>query len=77
MSKKDLMFFPKYMLDAYGSRRAFKQAKRKQIRDLRKAIIELRSGCAYMPKGAYEAIKLINSEVDYITSEASLKKWGR
>ena len=71
------MAFPDYMLRLYGSRRAFKQEKRRQTKDLVKAFRSLYSGSAYLPADASRLISKMHRDIDELQSLVSLKEWGR
>ena len=71
------MRFPRHMLNQYGSKRNFKQMKRNQVRELRRAYSSLQSGCAYLPDEAYRLAIKISSDINRLQALVSVKKWGR
>lgn len=69
--------FPEHMLRYYGSRRGFKQTKRKQLRAVDKALDDFRTGCAYLPVREYRTTMRLLSDVEDLKCKLSVKKWGR
>lgn len=67
---------PKSVAQLYGSARAFRQTKRRALRQLIKALDELRLGCAHYPNGA-RAVEAINYEATLLQQELSVENWGR
>lgn len=66
----------KYPAHAFPSAHAFRSEKRRQLRVVRKALEDLRTGCAYFPDGG-DAVKLMGQSVDLLTQQLSVKRWGR
>jgi hypothetical protein len=61
---------------AYKTHRAFKSAKRQDVRALVRAVERLRNGCAYMPSGS-KPIEEISRLAEALEAECSIKQWGR
>ncbi|WP_373093033.1 hypothetical protein [Zhongshania sp.] len=68
---------PKYVIEnsLTESPRKWKSSKRKQAREARRAIDELRQGCAYFPNGNTDVGKATEA-VDRIIADISVKNWG-
>ena len=64
-----------YPAHAYPSARAFKKAKRKEIRDAIKGMDELIFGCMYSP--AFPEIDLARKSLLKAKEIMSEKNWGR
>ena len=58
------------------SARAWKSQKRKQARAARKAIDELRAGCAYFPNDGKD-VDIAAQAIDRIIKDISVKNFGR
>lgn len=65
------------MIRHYGSSRAYKKTKRKQLRILKRALDDLRMGCAYFPVSGASLVKVISQQVETLEWELSAKAWGR
>jgi hypothetical protein len=59
------------------NRRQYKAAMRRQMKALKRAIWHAGSGCAYMPKEAYEDFNAIAKAIDRIVDRISVERWGR
>lgn len=59
-----------------ASAREWKSLKRKQARIARKAIDDLRCGCAYFPLGGHD-VQEADEAIDRIIEEISVKSWGQ
>lgn len=66
----------KYPAHAYPNARAFKSEKRKQLREVLRAMEQLRSGCAYFPNG-HQPVVAIKDQLEALAKELSAKEWGR
>lgn len=74
MSKHDI---PRYVTEKYkNGARGFKSQKRQQLRQLKKALNDLRIGCAFFPC-AMDPVDAIAERVQYLERELSIKNWGR
>lgn len=68
----------KYYPDwAYKTKRAFKQQKREDLRQLIRALNQYRLGCAHTGVEAYKALERIERDVEIIKKAISVKEWGR
>lgn len=67
---------PDHVIEQYGSARAFRTRKRKALRDLERALGELRLGSAYFPNGS-RGVSNIEYEARILAQELSVKNWGR
>lgn len=67
---------PKHLISIYGSARAFKALKRRQLTVARKALDELRTGCAFFPCGAEPALRARRA-LEEIEQSINVKAWGR
>jgi len=67
---------PPYVLENMGLKttRQFKSRKRKELREIKKAISEYHRGCAYCP--CYDEIAELDKLLDKIQSMQSIKEWG-
>jgi hypothetical protein len=68
---------PEHIVQDYGSSRAFKAAKRKQLRILKRALNDLRMGCAYFPVSGSSLVQVIDQQVRTLEWELAAKNWGR
>jgi hypothetical protein len=66
---------PKWLAKEYGGAHEFRSLKRHQLRDLVKALDELRMGCAYFPCHEFPIDK-IAEQVAILKDALSVKKWG-
>jgi hypothetical protein len=60
----------------YPTLHAFRATKRRQVRELKRALEAVRDGCAYMPKGGAPVGEL-EKIVDAMVEACSVKNWGR
>ena len=67
---------PAHVVAIHGSARAFKALKRKQLTVARKALDDLRTGCAFFPCGNLP-VERIERELDAIEAAICEKNWGR
>ena len=67
---------PPHIVKVYGSPHAFRSEKRKQLRQLKRLLWDLRGGCAYFPSGA-GPIDTMQSQLDFLLKDLSVKSWGR
>lgn len=67
---------PNHIVEAYGTARAFKQAKRSDFRAVLKALHEFQRGCAYCP-GYNNGLNEWLIEALTIKDSLSVKRWGR
>lgn len=67
---------PEHVIKQYGSARAFRARKRKALRELQRALNDLRLGCGYFPNGS-RGVDNIDYEIQILTRELSVKNWGR
>lgn len=67
---------PAFVVGVYGSARAFKALKRKQLRDAQKAIDTLGTGCAFFPCGNGPVVRADHA-LEEIEQAISAKAWGR
>lgn len=65
-----------YPTHAYANARAFKAEKRKHLLELKRAVNQLRSGCAYFQSGT-SRVAAIEEQVKALSKELSAKEWGR
>lgn len=72
MNKK----LPKHVVEKYGSTRAFREDKRRRVREMTKILDQLSVGCAYLPSGS-RGIKNVGYELQILAHELSVKNWGR
>lgn len=71
-----MMKISDFIADLYGSRRAFRAEKRRQVREVERALGNLRNGCAYLPNGTVE-VDQITAAVKVLRQITSVKEWGR
>jgi len=64
----------KYPYWAYPSKRAYKEAKRTDLRELEKAINQFRRGCAYAPCAP---MAILDDWIKQSKEALSVKIWGR
>lgn len=63
--------------------RQWKAKKRREARELKRALNVFRHGCAYLPSGgvgrygASRDVDIINDAIDRIIDDLSVKNWGR
>lgn len=67
---------PEHVIKQCGSARAFRSRKRKALRDMERALSELRLGSAYFPNGS-RGVSNIEYELKILKGELSVKNWGR
>lgn len=67
---------PEHVIKQYGSARAFRSRKRKALREIERALSELRLGSAYFPHGS-RGVSNIEYELKILAKELSIKNWGR
>jgi len=67
---------PAHITERYVTGRMFKQVKRRQLEEARKAVSNLRFGCAYFPAGPVPVVK-VYSELNKLKLQLSQKQWGR
>lgn len=65
---------PDHMLESYGSKRAFRQVKRAELKRVLAVLQQLTSGCAYTP--AYEQIVDARELLQKAGEAMSAKNWG-
>ena len=61
----------------YASARAFRAAKRRDVRNALKAMDELRVGCAFLPPGAYMNVLAADKLLEDVKAMLSVKRWKR
>jgi hypothetical protein len=66
----------KYPTHAFPNAHAFRSEKRRHLRALRKALGQLRTGCAYFPDGG-ESVALMIDRTVLLAQQLSVKEWGR
>lgn len=57
------------------TQRAFKQLKRKQLREMRKVMDELRIGSVYMPE--FNEARRLDNTLSRLEEACSVEEWGR
>ena len=62
---------------AYKTKRDFKQQKRKDLRQLIRALNQYRLGCAFTGDAACNAFDRINKDIEIIKKAIAVKEWGR
>lgn len=68
---------PEYVAKQYeGGARGFRAEKRRQLRALEKAYIELRIGCAFFP-GGQNSMDDIEVALNELQTALSVKNWGK
>ena len=69
---------PQWMLDncGYGTARLFKRDKRREVRELARALDQLQIGCAWLPSGTTHP-DAIQRHLNALKDELSAKNWGR
>jgi hypothetical protein len=67
---------PRHIVQIYGSARAFKAAKRYEIRRLQYYLQDLRRGCAFLPCGT-GPVDRIAEELAAMRRACGAKEWGR
>lgn len=67
---------PAHVVAMHGSARAFKALKRRQLRQVQKALDALRTGCAFFPCGS-GPIDEASKALTEIESAICEKSWGR
>lgn len=68
---------PKFVSKQYdGGARAFKAAKRRQLKMVLRELSDLRTGCAFFPCGSGPVDKAA-AALEEIRQSISLKGWGR
>lgn len=60
---------PIHMRHAYGTRRKFHVAKRKDLRTAMKAIDELHRGSAYLPSETYAAVQQLGIDAELLMDQ--------
>ena len=73
---EEMISIPKSIIREYDGIRGFKSKKRQQLKNLRRALDEFRSGCYWIPTGPYN-VDIIYSCVNKLRQEMSTKNWGR
>jgi hypothetical protein len=68
--------FPKHITQDYGDGRSFKSSKRQEAFALKRALDELRLGCAFIPGGS-RRVEIITEQITALRQEISAKEWGR
>jgi len=66
---------PLYVYKEHGNARNWIRHKRKEIKTLRKAMNDVRIGCAFFPQEAYS--NLVDADKKLETAYQSLKKWWK
>lgn len=69
------MKLPAYMLKKYGTARNYKKEKRRQLREVKRALNSFRFGMAYCP--AYKEVERAIDEIDAALEKVSVQNWGR
>lgn len=64
---------PNHVIAEHGSKRNWIKTKRKEMKELRKAMDTIRLGCAFLPKEAYLAITQADSKINEAYNVC--KKW--
>lgn len=67
---------PPHIVALYGTARRFKQDKRRQLDVIRRAIGNIRFGCAFLPNGS-QAVQDMTALSNQLKLELSSKTWGR
>lgn len=67
---------PRHILRMYGTSRAFKAQKRRDLRALFKAFGDFRRGCAFVP-GSHEPVREIEKALVRLYNGARVANWGR
>lgn len=68
---------PKFLRERYGiTTRQWKSRKRKELREIQKALSAYRIGSAYCPS-ANNAVVEIKTALDQLAYALSVKQWGR
>lgn len=68
---------PKFISKQYkGGARGFRREKRRQLRELNKALNALRKGCMYFPSGARH-VHEISLRIAALFDDLSRKNWGQ
>jgi hypothetical protein len=62
---------------SYPSARAFKAAKRRELRQLEKALSLFRFGCAGCPSPASSFVRSFQGQLDRLKQTLSVRQWGR
>jgi hypothetical protein len=65
-----------YPTHAYPDARTFKAEKRRHLREVKRAVDQLRLGCAYFPGGSHR-VDAISDQIEELQRELSAKEWGR
>lgn len=68
---------PKFVTEQYeGGARGFRAEKRRQLAAVKKAVEELRTGCAFFPCAEHPVNK-IDEQLCILTAALSVKNWGK
>lgn len=67
---------PPHVAKQYGSARAFKAAKRSQLKRVLRELDDLRNGCAYFPCGS-GPVDAAGKALHQIKDSICAKYWGR
>ena len=68
--------FPQHIRRQYGSSRAFKAQKRRDLQALRRALDDFSVGCTYVPGGS-EQMDVMRKTWCILYNNMREKKWGR
>lgn len=68
---------PKWLLNQFGiTQRQWKERKRRELRDVLKAMSVYHMGCAYTPNGEGE-VGRITKDLESLAEKLSVRNWGR
>lgn len=69
--------YPDFLRPQYGNCRQFKAQKRRELRALRKAFVELRWASAFVVRPAQDPLDQIKKSIEELEKLLSVKEWGR
>ncbi len=68
---------PSYITRQFGgTSRSFKKIKRREIKELQRALDKFRLACAWVPYGPGR-VGAIKANIDALKEEMSVRSWGR
>ena len=67
---------PRHLVQLYGSATAFRREKRRQIRDVERALSNLMLGCSYLPTGS-KPVEVMRTACAEVKKALRVQEWGR
>lgn len=68
--------YPDHLRSSFGTVREFRSKKRQEARVVRRALVILRRGCAFVPEGP-SRVEAATREIDALIDAMSIKRWGQ